>query len=72
MLSINYNGYYINYEIIKKLNFSNLIFEKVYINLIIKLICSLIIKVLLNILIKSILYLNIKYSLLNLEVQKYV
>ena len=68
VLSINYNGYNLNYNILKKWKFSNNIFEKVYINLYIKLICSLIIKVLLNLLLKSILY--IKYNFINLDLQK--
>lgn len=48
----------INYNILKKWRFSNILFEKVYINLYIKLICSLIIKVLMNLLLKSMFYIK--------------
>lgn len=68
ILSINFNGYNLNYDLIKKWKFSNNIFEKVYINLFIKLICGLIIKVLLNLLLKSVFY--IKYNFININLQK--
>lgn len=61
ILSISYNGFYLNYFIMKKWKFSKNIFEKVYINFFIKLICSLIIKLLLNLILKSMFYIRFNY-----------
>lgn len=61
VLSINYNGFYLNYFIVKKWKFSKNIFEKVYINFFIKLMCSLIIKLLLNLILKSMFYIRYNY-----------
>lgn len=70
VLSINYNGYYINFNIIERWKFSKEIIEKIYINLFIKLICGLIIKILLNLIIKSLFY--IRYNFITLNLQKNV
>lgn len=68
VLSINFNGFYLNYNIMKKWKFSNNIFEKIYINLFIKLICGLVIKILLNLLLKSLFF--FKYNFININLQK--
>ena len=63
VLNINFNGYILNYDLLEKWNFSNILFEKIYINLYLKLICGLVIKVLLNLLLKSLIF--IKYNFIN-------
>lgn len=68
VLSINYNGYYLNYNVMVRWKFSNILFEKVYINLFIKLICGLIIKLLLNFIIKILMF--IKYNFITINIQK--
>lgn len=65
ILSINYNGYYLSHNILSRWKFSNIIFEKVYINLFIKLICGVVISLLLLLLLKSLFF--IKYNLINLN-----
>lgn len=72
VLSINLNGYYLNYNVLVRWNFSNIIFEKVYINLFIKLICGLIIKVLLNLIIKSLFFIKYNFIAVNMHLQKNV
>lgn len=63
ILGINYNGYYINYNLIKRWNFSNILFEKVFFNLFNKLILSLVIKILFVILYKLLYYIKFNFSL---------
>lgn len=63
ILSIINNGYYINYNILKSWKFSNILFEKIYINLLIKLIFGLIIVIFFLLLYKLLNY--IRFSFLN-------
>ena len=72
VLSINYNGYYLNYNVIVRWKFSNILFEKVYINLFIKLICGLIIKLLLNLLMKSLFFIKYNFIAVNMNFKKNV
>jgi hypothetical protein len=64
---INYNGFYLNYQFLKRWNFSNLFFGKVFFNFFFDLLLSLLLKFIYILLCKFLFFLRFNFIILKIK-----